>query len=288
MNILLVQAFLGGTEQPVFPLGLACVASSLSEHNVRIYDPNVSGDPLGELEDLLDGFSPDVIGLSIRNIDSTNKREVVFYYPYLKKIIDVIKAGRCSSSTIVAGGSGFSMFAREIMEDEQRIDFGILLEGEIAFNELLQNLSCPEKVRSVFFRRNGEIVFTGPGVQVDVNNTAPAYRCVASLDPYRKMRDAVGVETKRGCGFRCIYCIYGFLNGRALRLRAPERVVDEIELLVKEHGVERFTFVDSVFNAPQEHARDICREMIRRNIKVNWSAWFNEKGLTREFVELVI
>ena len=52
----------------------------------------------------------------------------------------------------------------------------------------------------------------------------------------------------------CIYCIYGFLNGKELRLRKPTKVVDEIEILVKNRGVERFTFVDAVFNIPNDHA----------------------------------
>jgi radical SAM superfamily enzyme YgiQ (UPF0313 family) len=83
-----------------------------------------------------------------------------------------------------------------------------------------------------------------------------------------------------------VYCIYGFLNGKKLRLRDPARIVDEIELLVNEHGLKRFTFVDSVFNIPQNHAEKICREIIRRGLQTTWSAWFNEKELTRAFVEL--
>jgi radical SAM superfamily enzyme YgiQ (UPF0313 family) len=45
-------------------------------------------------------------------------------------------------------------------------------------------------------------------------------------------------------------------------------------------------FVDSVFNIPKKHAEDICREIIKRKLKVKWSAWFNEKNMDREFLTL--
>ncbi|MBI5238702.1 MAG: cobalamin B12-binding domain-containing protein [Deltaproteobacteria bacterium] len=285
MKVLLVQSYLGGNEPLVFPIGLSCIKSALGGHDVRVFDTNVSPRPFDELKEMIAGLGPDAIGISLRNIDSTNKRKVVFYYDYLKKLIRSVKGS--SGAKIIVGGSGFSMFAREIMDDEPGIDFGIYLEGEAAFPELLKNLDAPEKVKFVYYRKNGKVIFTGIGRQVDFNSMDFPDRGAVGLDNYRRIPDAVGVESKRGCVFNCIYCIYGFLNGKRLRLRAPERVADEIEAMVKGSGIERFTFVDSVFNFPQDHAENICRELIRRKIKAGWSAWFNEKGLTRGFVEMV-
>jgi len=106
------------------------------------------------------------------------------------------------------------------------------------------------------------------------------------VEKYKQFRDAIGIETKRGCSLHCIYCIYPFLNGRQYRLRDYAVVVDEIEYLLNKHNMDRFMFVDSVFNIPQKHAQDICMEIIKRKLKVKWSAWFNEKYLDREFVTL--
>ncbi len=284
MKILLVQSYLGGNEPLVYPIGLACIKSSFSCHDVRILDTNLSANPFQELSKILKNFLPDVVGLSLRNIDSTNKREVVFYYSYFKETIDVINES--SSAKIVVGGSGFSMYAKEIMENEDRIDYGVLLEGEVTFSTLLQNLDSPENVKSVFYRKDKKVVFTGTGKQVDLNCINYPDRQSVPLGAYKEIPEAIGIETKRGCILNCIYCIYGFLNGKQIRLRDPKRVVDEIEFLVNEHGLESFTFVDSVFNIPIDHAENICKELVRRKLKVVWSAWFNEKGLKTEFVEL--
>lgn len=286
MKVLLVQSYLGGSEPPIFPLGLSCISSSLYGHEVKVFDTNISENPFKDLEKIVKEFSPDVIGLSLRNIDSTNKREVVFYYDYLKKKLDAITAA--SNAKIIIGGSGFSMFAKEIMENEPRIDFGIFLEGEVTFPKLLQNLDSPERVKSIFYRKDGKIVFSGPGKQIDLNMVAFPDRESIPVSNYKSFSEAIGVETKRGCILDCIYCIYGFLNGKELRLRDPVKIVDEIEILTTKYGIERFTFVDSVFNIPKKHAEMICNEIIRRGIKVSWSAWFNEKELSRDFVELVI
>lgn len=286
MKILLAQAYLGGTEPPVFPLGLSCLASSITGHELKVFDPNVSEDPFPELSDILETFRPDIVGFSLRNIDSTNKRKVVFYYLYIKEMIDIVRAGSCRDARIIIGGSGFSMFAQEIMKDEPRIDYGVFLEGESTFHELLENLERPDTVRGIFYRKDGEALFTGPNMQMDLNKTALPDRTAISTAPYLDIPDAIGVETKRGCMLDCIYCIYGFLNGKNLRLREPSRVVDEIEALVKKMKVKSFTFVDSVFNIPLSHAEAICSEIIGRGIDVSWSAWFHEDFMTEEFIYL--
>ncbi|MEK7772713.1 MAG: radical SAM protein [Deltaproteobacteria bacterium] len=284
MKILLVQSYLGGDEPPVFPLGLACVRPGLGGHAARGFDANMFENPFEELKRVIKDFRPDAVGVSLRNIDSTNKRRVVFYYEFFKKMLGEIKS--VTGAKIIAGGSGFSMFAGVIMEDEPRIDYGVYLEGESIMAGLLDNLGSPEKVKGVYYRKDGGVMFTGPSEPADLGAAEPPDRELNPVANYKNIPEAVGVETKRGCALKCVYCIYGFLNGKKYRFRAPERIVDEIETLGGKYGLDNFTFVDSVFNIPLKHAEAICREILRRGIKATWSAWFSESGLTREFIEL--
>lgn len=284
MKVLLIQSYMGGNEPAVFPVGLACVKSSLNGHDVRVFDTNVSSDPFMELQEIICEFGPEIIGVSLRNIDSTNKRTVVFYYAYLAQVLDCVNS--CSTAKIIIGGSGFSMFAAEIINLEPRIDFGVYLEGENVFAALLQNLDSPEKVPSVYYRKNGVVIFTGAAPPCDLNALKMADWGIVPLSPY-KQRDALGIETKRGCALGCIYCVYSFLNGTHYRLKDPSLVVDEIEQIVERRGARRFMFLDSVFNFPRAHSEAICREMIRRGIKVKWSAWFSEATITEDSLELI-
>jgi len=285
VKVLLVQSYLGGNEPVVYPIGLACLVSSLKNHEIRVFDSNLSANPFQDLGEIVKDFHPDIIGISLRNIDSTNKKKVIFYYPFLKETVGAIKSH--SAAPIVLGGSGFSMFAAEIMKDEPRIDIGVMLEGEASFQKLLEDPAAPHKVKSVYYRKNGEVIFTGGSDdKVDLDAAALPDRKLIPVAPYKKTREAIGIESKRGCALTCVYCIYGFLNGKKMRLRSAQRVVDEIEMLAEE-GVEQFTFVDSVFNLPQDHAVKICTEIKRRGLSLKWSAWFTEKGLTKEFIELL-
>lgn len=80
----------------------------------------------------------------------------------------------------------------------------------------------------------------------------------------------LGVQSKRGCVFKCTYCSYPFLNNDNIRLRPPIEVVDEIEHMITNYGLQSFAFVDSVFNIPERHAKEICNEILRRGLKVKW------------------
>jgi len=287
MKLLLVQSYLGGNEPPVYPLGLACISSVLPGHDLRIFDPNVYEMPFEELKEAIESFSPDAVGISLRNIDSTNKRQVVFYYEHFKEVIDAVKAATAGAKIIV-GGSGFSMFVKVIMEDEPRIDIGVFLEGETVMPALLENIEEPWKVKGVFYRKGSEVVFSGSADQTNLDVVPLPDRSILPPDRYRSIPEAVGIETKRGCALKCAYCIYGFLNGTKYRFRNPKMIVDEIESIKNEHGVNTFTFVDSVFNIPVRHAEEICHEIIRRGLKVKWSAWFSERELTEGFLELAV
>jgi radical SAM superfamily enzyme YgiQ (UPF0313 family) len=285
MRVLLVQAYLGGGEQPVFPLGLGYLAAALKGHDVSAYDPNVSADPYGGLARAIADHAPEVVGVSLRNIDSTNKRQVVFYYDEFKRMLAFMRPLLAEGCRVVVGGSGFSMYAKRIMADEPLIDLGVYLEGERTLPELLANLDRPETVQGVYYRREGEVLFSGHRMVLEMRDAILPERAVLGIAPYRDIPDAVGVETKRGCELNCIYCIYGFLNGKRTRLKRPGAVVDDIEALVRQ-GATSFTFVDSIFNHPADHAAAICREMIARKVSIPWSAWFSEKHITADFMRL--
>jgi radical SAM superfamily enzyme YgiQ (UPF0313 family) len=82
------------------------------------------------------------------------------------------------------------------------------------------------------------------------------------------------IQTKRGCPFSCIYCTYPLLEGKKVRLRKREDVVEEVQRLVEE-GVDYLYFVDDIFNYPPSYAEALCREMVRRKVNVRWSTFVN-------------
>jgi radical SAM superfamily enzyme YgiQ (UPF0313 family) len=88
---------------------------------------------------------------------------------------------------------------------------------------------------------------------------------------------------------RCIYCTYNqVLEGSQLRLRSPSEVVDEIEEAFYQFNPEAFEFVDSVFNDPVDHCREILEEIIRRPWKARLTTMgVSPKNLDPQFLQLM-
>ena len=82
---------------------------------------------------------------------------------------------------------------------------------------------------------------------------------------YFRLGGQIGIETKRGCPGKCIYCADPLAKGARTRLRRPESVADEIEALVAA-GATAFHICDSEFNRPYAHAEAVLREIIRRKL----------------------
>jgi radical SAM superfamily enzyme YgiQ (UPF0313 family) len=267
------------------PLGLAMLGAACKDHEVRVLDLNQHPAFLVELERGLLEFAPQVVGVSLRNIDSTNKRRVTFYYAHLEPTLATIRRA-APGAVIILGGAAFSMYAERVMNDQPEADLGLMLEGEASLPHLLANLDNLAATPGVYWRQGAELRFSGPPSAPGLASLAPPAWELLDVPLYSKLPFGVGVETKRGCALACAYCPYPFLSGRGYRLKSPSAVADEIQNLHQGHGVKEFTFVDSVFNLPRQHAQAVCEELLARKLGVKWSAWFNEQGLTRDFVLL--
>jgi radical SAM superfamily enzyme YgiQ (UPF0313 family) len=294
MKVLLIQQDLGRRtiKYPLFPLGLCYIATALKDHKVKIFDPNIYNFPesFEELKKEVRNFQPDIIGISIRNVDTTQRRDPFVHLKTVSPTIQIVKDIN-PESRIMVGGSGFSIFAEDIMERIPQVDFGIYLEGEESTPELLDNLEEPEKVKGIFFRKNGEVKFTGPRPLPDFA-TLPMPRRdpeVIDITKYKgPLHNIIGIQSKRGCLYKCTYCSYVFLNGCNIRLRDPIKVVDEIEYLLNNYNIKGFTFVDSIFNVPEKHAIAICKEIISRKLNkdIEWGAWCSLRNFSEEFLRL--
>ena len=293
MKVLFVQQEMGRRKQEmaVYPIGLASLASVISgRHEVRIFDPNLYGISEGasKLKELIHDFNPDICGISIKYIDTTQKRDPFIYYNSVPATVRACKEVK-PSLKVIAGGAGFSLFPNEIMNDIPEIDLGIYLEGEDTIVGLLDNLNSPELVKGVFFRKGNEIIFSGPRDMPDFSKLTPPEKDPGIIEISKYVTDdykVFGVQSKRGCAFGCIYCNYPHLNGSHIRVRVVNDVVDEIEFMVKNHGLKAFNFADNVFNLPEDYARQICLEIIKRGLQVEWGAWYDLGNFSKELLDI--
>ena len=142
MRVLLVQTLSMEDAPPekVYPIGIVCLAGYLADqgHTVSLLDMNMAGDPFGSLKQRLLDFQPELVGLSLRNVDPLGNRTSSLIPPFIVAVRMV--AALVPEAWIVAGGTGFSLFPERIMQELPEIDYGIAGEGEISFPALVCSL----------------------------------------------------------------------------------------------------------------------------------------------------
>ena len=290
MRVLLINSNLKDDILAAPPIGLSYVASAAEAagHEVRVLDLCFKRRIGQELEKAIIGFSPQVIGVSLRNLDNANMIVPISYLPSALKIVQQIRA--LTAAPLVLGGSGASLDPQGVLEFLQG-DYLIVSEGEKAFVALLDALNrgeSPADIPGVGMWRQGEFHVTPPQLTSFPSGNPRLARWV-DLTPYEKMGGSYTVQTKRGCRMRCIYCTYNqVLEGNRLRLRSPSEVVDEIEEALYQFHPETFEFVDSVFNDPVDHCREILEEIIRRPWKARFTTMgVSPKNLDAQFLQLM-
>jgi len=272
---------------PVIPFGLCYLATVLEfieKHNVFFLDLCFSSDCETEIQKTIQSFEPDVIGISIRNIDDTGGYNVHFLLEDVKNdVIDFCK--KEFSGPIVIGGPSAGISGKEMLGYFD-LEYAICGDGETAMTEFvkrIENHVSPEGVKGLIIRRDNIIIQDSEPDRVKDLDSLPFPKLMhyLNLDLYRRFGSPVLVQTKRGCTFSCSYCTYNQIEGKQYRLRDPERIGREIEILVKETGINHIEFADSIFNVPLAHAKEVLRSVINKKLKLR----LHTMGLTPAAVD---
>jgi radical SAM superfamily enzyme YgiQ (UPF0313 family) len=164
-------------------------------------------------------------------------------------------------SHFTAGGHFPTLRPDETLKFLPELDSVVRFEGELTLPELLESLDTPrqwERIQGLAFRQGEKIVMTPPRPLVADLDILPT---VCRDQP----REAgVGVRmasmlASRGCLFNCSFCsirqFYGGARGALRRVRSPQAVVDEMQLMFNEKSVRFFTFQDDDFAARTSEQR---------------------------------
>lgn len=274
MKVFLASSNTATTPYPTYPLGMGMVAAALTRagHEVNQFDLLQHDSRLDQLADALRADPPGLVGVSIRNVDSTN---IFNDKPFLEAVRTLVAAIRqATPAPVVLGGAGFSILPEAIL-DYTGADYGIVGEGERLAVELADTLARGEKPPHRILR--GGAPLTGSEIPSALYDPA-------LLRYYMQNGTIVPIQTKRGCSFICDYCSYPLLEGKALRPRDPAAVVDDIQRLTAEHQVPYVFFTDSVFNDTAGHYIRLVEEMDRRRVRVKCNRFLPARSLRRRRV----
>lgn len=268
MRVLLVAANTETEPYPVYPLGMSVVARCLADagHEVLQCDRLSPALPDAALENFIASQAPELVGISLRNVDNVDSLTCEFHWclDALRDLVAFVRAR--TAAPVVLGGPGFSLLPEEIL-DHCGADCGVVGEGERAILRVVRTLEAGEPLPRLV-REDGPLPCG--------DMTAPLLSG-PMMRHYLDQGGLPGVQTKRGCGGACAYCSYPLLEGSAIRVRDPREVVEELERLRADHGAKEVFFTDSVFNDGEGRYLDLAEELARCGGTMPFSAYFQPR-----------
>ncbi len=290
LRVLLISANTEKLPDPVFPIGAAYMAAVAVQHghSVDTLDLCFLDTVRPTLDDKVRAVDPQVVGISLRNLDSSSYPLNTSYIDDYRRLVGALR--ELTDAPIVLGGAGFTVMPATIME-YLGADVGIVGEGEMAFPWVLQHLADGTAIASTpefsCLPVNGGICVS-PVTRIKyLDVTGVPMRQRFDMERYYQRGGALNIQTKRGCHFDCVFCSYPLIEGSKVRMRTARAVVDELQSMRNDHQIRNWFFVDNIFNMPIRHAKDICQEIVARHLDIEWSGYLNPKFIDHELCALM-
>ncbi|MGA1868162.1 MAG: B12-binding domain-containing radical SAM protein [bacterium] len=189
---------------------------------------------------------------------------------------------------IVIGGMHPTLFAKEIIQHCPSIDYVVIGEGEEQIVNLIEvitqgNMDYLSHCNGIAYRKDGQVIVQ-PKTHYIKNLDElpfPAYELIDfknyshSTSHWHNPKNlvfnmSVPLISSRSCPNRCNFCSMFLVMGPKIRIRSPQNVVDEIQLLHDRFGHTHFSFMDDNINLIQGHIISICNEIIRRKLDIQF------------------
>ncbi len=268
-------------------LGIGYIASVLEKNNfdVKIIDARVEGYTQAKLLKVLKELNPDVAGLTF----TTENRFDAF--DTMRRIREAIP-----DVIMVAGGPHVSLAAEDTLVHVKELDYVVRGEGEHSFLELLNSLKDrkgADDVHGISFRRDGILVNNPPRQLIrDLNEVPFPARHLFPWEKYNFTLEVPGkgtfkaanIMTSRGCPYGCNFCATSNMWGRSCRMRTPENIIEEVELLVDRYKAKAIWIFDDTFTVSKRRVHRFCELLKEKKISVHWFCEIRVDTVTRELL----
>ncbi|MBU1869747.1 MAG: B12-binding domain-containing radical SAM protein [Candidatus Omnitrophica bacterium] len=249
-----------------FPnVGIAYLASSLKSHGcqVSVIDLNNTLKTDGQVLSEILQFQPDIIGFSSKTATIKDSRNIANQLKDFK-----------NTFTVVVGGAHTASSWQSLIR-EGCFDAVFVGEGEEGFAQACLKIKSKESLEGI----EGLITKNPQGKDISVSCALIQDLDLIRFPDYddfpeivkRAISATYPLVTSRGCVYKCTYCSVPEISGKKFRPRSPQNIIDELEYARTKYGIRSFEIIDDVFNLDIERCKEICRQLLKADLGLNWS-----------------
>jgi len=263
------------------PLNLACVASIIEKtnHSVKLIDCQALNLSKQQTLQKIKAYNPDIIGFMLTTY-------------MFSEMLEWIKYTKQNTNTpIMVGGINMLFYPKETMSHKE-IDFGFI--GPVIYS-LPEFLDCLEKnkdyskIKGLCFRKNNKLIINkNKEIPDDIEKTPFPARHLLPNEKYfsfvSRRKNFTLMLTSRHCPFQCIFCEEG--NTKYFG-RTPNHVVNEIEECINRYNIKEIDFFDREFTIDKKRVINICNEILKRNLKFEWTCRSRVDSINEEMLALM-
>jgi anaerobic magnesium-protoporphyrin IX monomethyl ester cyclase len=264
---------------PFAVLGLGYLAAVLekNKYEVDVIDCQALKLSFEEFKSEISKRQPNIIGLTSTTLT----------YKSALKLAKITKE-MCPNCLTILGGPHATFWDDKALQECPHLDIVVRKEGENTLLELVQRIEAGKSYHDVLgitCRKDGKITRNPDRAYIEnLDNLPFPARHLWPMERLRKYEDIIYLTTSRGCVYWCDFCSTVRMHGRKYRMRSPKNVVDELELLHKTYGVNKFTFCDDAFTVDQSRTETLCDEILKRGLKIEWNCGTRVDMLTKELL----
>lgn len=251
------------------PLGILYIASVLERNgiSVKIVDSIASDYSLEQTVEIIKETNPKVLGITATT-------------PQIRGAVQIAEKIKKKCENIIIGIGGAHVSAdKNFIKRFKCFDFSVEGEGEITFSELVKKVLKREQIKGSFQGQRVENLDEIPFPARHLVNKKEYF-----IEPYGSSISTI--HTTRGCPFNCVFCSKP-VTCQTTRFRSPKNVVDEIEKCIKEDKVKMILFTDDTFTLNPKRTEEICQEILKKKIKLDWYCETRANLVDRKLLELM-
>ncbi len=274
MKILLLK-MKSEADEIIPPIGLGYLAARVRKsHDVEILDCLKDNIEVPALMEIIRQKKYGMVGM-------------LFFTMNYKEVLRAAKAIKQFDrrTRIVVGGPHPSARPEETLREIPEIDFLFAGEAETGFPmlvELLEKKQGEKKLGSIpnlVWRKKNKVMLNKKETVCELDKLGfPAWDLLmpekypqAPYGSFCRQFPAAPIIITRGCPYNCTFCGGHIISGKKLRARSVNHVIEEIRLLVKNHGIREIHIVDDNFTFNREYVEEFCNKLIGENLSITFT-----------------